>query len=204
MKKINKKLVAPAIIAVAVYLLSYQIPKRLVDPSRLHFLSTSLDSKIPFYGPSIYIYIGAFFQWTYCIYVLMKQKTEIGYKFCSALLIGSLIGFVIFMVYPTAVQRPEIIGSGFTNDFCRFIYSVDNIICACPSFHCFCSTLVILIYMECEGVSNRFIYINMFYSLLVCFSTLLTKQHYIADIIPGILLAYFAVLVSNKFPIFKK
>lgn len=204
MKKINKKLVAPAIIAVAVYLLSYQIPKRLVDPSRLHFLSTSLDNMIPFHGPSIYIYIGAFFQWAYCIYVLMKQKTEIGYKFCSALLIGSLIGFVIFMVYPTAVQRPEIIGSGFTNDFCRFIYSIDNIICACPSFHCFCSTLVILIYMECEGISNKVIYLNIAISLLVFISTLLTKQHYIADIIPGILLAYFAVLISDKFPIFKK
>lgn len=204
MKKINKKLVAPAIIAVAVYLLSYQIPKRLVDPSRLHFLSTSLDDKIPFYGPSIYIYIGAFFQWAYCIFTLMKQKTEIGYKFCSALLIGSLIGFVIFMVYPTAVQRPEIIGSGFTNDFCRFIYSVDNIICACPSFHCFCSTLVILIYMECEGVSNKVVYLNIVISLLVFISTLLTKQHYIADIIPGILLAYFAVLISNKYTIFRK
>lgn len=204
MKKINKKLITPAIIAVAVYLLSYQIPKRLVDPSRLHFLSTSLDDKIPFHDPSIYVYIGAFFQWAYCIFTLMKQKTEIGYKFCSALLIGSLIGFVIFMVYPTAVQRPEIIGSGFTNDFCRFIYSVDNIICACPSFHCFCSTLVILIYMECEGISKKFIYLNIVFSILVFVSTLLTKQHFIADILPGVALAYLSVFIANKFPIFKK
>ena len=203
MKKINKKLVAPAIIAVAVYLLSYQIPKRLVDPSRLHFLHTSLDDMIPFHGPSIYIYIGAFFQWSYCIYVLMKQKIELGYKFFSAIVIGSLIGLVIFMIYPTAVYRPEIVGSGFTNDFCRFIYSVDNIICACPSFHCFCSTIVILIYNECENISNRFRCINMFISLLVYVSTLLTKQHYIADIIPGIALAYLSVFISSKLSIFR-
>lgn len=199
MKKINKKLITPAIIAVAVYLLAYQIPKATVDPQRLHFLSISLDNKIPFFGPAIYIYIGAFIQWAYCIYIVLKQETKLGYKFCSAITIGSLICFVIFMVYPTAVNRPEIVGSGLTNDFCRFIYSIDSVICACPSFHCFCSTIVILIYKECEDISKKFIYINILFSILVFISTLLTKQHYIVDILPSILLAYISMYIADKF-----
>lgn len=201
--KLNKKLVLPAIVAVAVYLLSYQIPKVAVDTARLHFLSTPLDNMIPFIGESIYIYIGAFIQWGYCIYIVMKQKTEIGYKACSALIYGSLIGFIIFMVYPTAVNRPEIVGTGFTNDFCRFIYSVDNIICAMPSFHCFCSTIVLLIYKECENIDNKTMYINLIFSILVILSTLLTKQHYVLDLLPGIILAHFSMYIADKFSLFK-
>lgn len=202
--KINKKLVLPAILAVTVYLLSYQIPKITTSPSRLHFLYTAIDGMIPFIGESIYIYIGAFFQWAYCIYVVMKQKTEVGYKAFSAIIYGSLIGFIIFMVYPTAINRPEITGTGFTNDFCRFIYSADNNICAMPSFHCFCSTIVILIYKECENINNRTMYFNIVFSILVIISTLLTKQHYILDLLPGILLAYLAMCIADKYSLFKK
>lgn len=200
--KINKKLVLPAIIAVAIYLLSYQIPKIVISPARLHFLHTPIDDMIPFISESIYIYIGAFFQWGYCIYVVLKQKTEIGHKAYSAIIFGSLIGFIIYMVYPTAVNRPEIIEEGFTNDFCRFIYSVDNIICAMPSFHCFCSTIVVLIYRQCENIDNRTIYINIIYSILVIISTLLTKQHYALDLLPGVLLAHLAMYIADKHSLF--
>lgn len=201
--KINKKNVTPAIIAVAVYLLAYQIPKIVVDPSRLHFLCTALDDKIPFVSYFIYIYIGGFFQWAYCAYIVCKQDEMTANKVFSAIAIGSFIGFLTFMIYPTAVNRPEIVGQGFTNDFCRFIYSVDNIICACPSFHCFCSTIVVLIYKKYECVSKKTINFNIVYSLLVFISTLLTKQHYIVDILPGILLAFISIYIGDKFPITK-
>ena len=201
--KINKKLIVPAIIAVMTYLLCYQIPKILVDPADLHFLCLPIDNMIPFFGPFIYIYIGAFFQWAYCIHTVLQQETQLGYKFCSAIVIGSLIGFVIFMVYPTAVNRPEIIGDGFTNNFCRFIYSVDNIVCACPSFHCFCSTIVILIYNKCENVSKKMLYFNVVFSILVFISTLFIKQHFVMDLLPGILLAYISMFLASKINIFK-
>lgn len=197
--KFNKKIVIPAILAVAIYLLAYQIPKIAVDASRLHFLNIPIDDKIPFIPEFMFIYIGAFIQWSCCIYIVFKQETKLGYKSCSALTIGSIIGFIIFMVYPTATKRPEVIGQGISYDLCRLVYSIDNIICAFPSFHCFCSTIIILIYKECKDVSRRFIIVNIIYSILVFASTLFTKQHFIVDIFPGILLAFVSMHISKKF-----
>lgn len=195
--KINKKLIVPFIIAISTYLLAYQIPKFTIPEYRLHYLKLPIDDLIKLWSPMFVVYIGAFFQWAYTVIVSCRQKTEKGYKHASAIIIGSLIGFIIFVVYPTAIVRPEIIGNSLFDEFARFIYSVDNVICACPSFHCFCSTISILMLEDCEGVSKKCLYINMFISLLVFVSTLLTKQHVIIDIPFGILLAFVAMWISK-------
>ena len=195
--KLNKKLVLPFILSIVVYLLSYQIPKIVVPEYRLHYLNISLDDQIKIWTPMFIVYVGAFFQWAYAIYILCCKQTEKGYRYASAIIIGSLIGFITFIVYPTAITRPEIIGDSIFDRFARFIYSVDNVICACPSFHCFCSTIVILFIKDC-GESKKLLYINMFISLLVYISTLLTKQHVLIDIPFGILLAFVAMWISKK------
>lgn len=197
--KLNKKLIVPFILAILIYLSAYQIPKITIPDYRLHYLNSSLDDLIKIWTPMFVIYIGAFFQWASVVFfVIRTQVTSKGYRYASAIIIGSLIAFVIFMIYPTAIKRPEIIGNSFFDKFGRFIYSVDNIICACPSFHCFCSTIIILMLKDCEGVSKKTIYINNIVSVLVYISTLLTKQHVLIDIPFGILLAFVAMRISNK------
>lgn len=192
MKKINKKLIIPIIIAFATYFLSYQIPKFTVDIKRLAILEISLDKSIPFVHSFIYIYIGAFIQWIYFFHVLLKNNTKTGYKFCSAIIIGSLIGFVIFLIYPTGINRPEVIGDTITDNFLRLVYSMDSIICAFPSFHCFLSTICIPILIECKA-SKKTIIINVIYSILVFASTLLVKQHTFVDVPAGIALAFISI-----------
>lgn len=196
--KINKKNLMPVVIAITTYLLAYQIPKITVPDYRLHYLNIALDDQIAIYSPAILIYIGAFFQWFNCMIIVCRQKIELVYRIASAIMIGSIIGFLAFIIYPTAIHRPEIIGTSIFDNLLRLIYSVDNIICACPSFHCFCSTIVILILYKCEGIKISTKCFNVIFSLLVYISTLLTKQHVIIDVPFGILLAFVAMSLSNK------
>ena len=184
---IKKKNILPLSIAATIYLLSYQIPKILVNPSDLHFVSIPLDNVIPLFSPSIVIYFAAFFQWLYAFYVLLTHETKIAYKYATAVIIGSLIGFACFMLYPTAMHRVEITGTSIFDQILKIVYSIDNIICALPSFHCFLSTLVIYVFYETK-VDKKILIFNIILSILVYASTLLTKQHYFLDVPSGILL----------------
>lgn len=196
--KVNKKLIIPAIIAVMSYLLCYQIPKILIDESSLHILALPVDYEIKLFTPAVIIYIYSYFQWFNAILVAIRQETKLGYRFASALIIASFIGGIIFIAYPTATIRPKVTGNSIFDNLTRIIYYFDTVVCACPSFHCLCSTLVIYILYKSKGVSKFSLYINTFISILVYASTVLTKQHLLIDVPSGILLAIISILITRK------
>ena len=197
-KQFNKSTIIPISLGIVIYLLSYRIPKIILPYESLHFVSLPIDDLIPLFTPAVIIYIPAFGQWIYAIYVLFKQDTKIGYWFAEAITIGSLIGFITFIVYPTAVDRPVIDVKNIFDWVLNNVYTTDNIINACPSYHCFCSTISVMILERSKGVSKKTIYFNILYAILVYISTVLTKQHYIIDIPFGILLAIISVLLAKN------
>ena len=196
---VNKKLIKPAILSVITYLACYQIPKLLIDESKVHFVKIALDDKIPLIKPFVIVYLSAFVQWALFMYVLIKQNSKFGYKYCSAIIIGSIIGFIIFMVYPTGIQRPEINGNGILDFVLKVTYSTDSIINALPSFHCFCSWICLRGLIEIEGVDRKWKILNAIFSILVFLSTLFIKQHFFIDVPTGILLAEISIWISKKY-----
>lgn len=196
--KYNKKLLTPAILAVSIYLVSYQVPKFLVSIDRCFILETSIDRLIPFHTPAFVIYFLAFLQWLNAILITCKQETNKGYKLFSGFIIGSIIGFIIYMVFPTAINRPHFEAVTIFDKFAKFIFSVDNVINACPSFHCYCSTYVLLVLKNSDNTSNKTYKLNVIFSILVFLSTLFTKQHSIIDVPCGILLAYVSNVLASK------
>lgn len=200
---VNKKLIKPAILSVITYLACYQIPKVLIDESKVHFVKIALDDKMPLIKPFVIVYLLAFVQWALFMYVLIKQDTKFGYKYCSAIIIGSIIGFIIFMVYPTGIQRPEINGNGILDFVLKVTYSTDSIINALPSFHCFCSWICLKGLKEAKGIDRKWVIINSIFSILVFLSTLFTKQHFCIDVPTGILLAEISILISEKYQLAK-
>lgn len=195
---INKKLILPVVISITTYLLSYGIPKIIVNSENLHYLHIALDDLIPLFSPSIIIYFLAYVQWFFAICVLLKQETILGYRISTAIIIGSLIGFAAFVIYPTAIIRPTIKVNNIFDQILSTTYLVDSVVNACPSFHCFCSTITIHILYRSKDINKKISILNFIFSVLVYASTLLTKQHYIIDIPFGILLADISVLISSK------
>lgn len=195
----NKKLVKPAILSIATYLAGYLIPKLIVDESKVHFVKIALDDKIPLVKPFIIIYFLAFVQWSLTMHILTTQNTKYGYKYCTAIIIGSIVGSIIFIVYPTGVQRIGINGNGILDFILKTTYSVDSIVNALPSFHVFCSWMCLRGLWEAKGIDKKWKIVNSIFSILVCLSTLFTKQHYFLDVPAGILLAEISILIANRF-----
>lgn len=197
--KINKKLIIPVVVAAIAYLLAYYIPKFVIDYNKIHILTSDLDRKIKLFSPFVIIYFGSYLQWINCLLIVAKQETKLGYKMISTLIIGSLIGMIVFLVYPTGVERPEIIPITFFDYLVEYLYKADTIANACPSFHCFCSALVVLALLKCKDIKKGTLIFNTIFSILVFASTLLTKQHVITDVFCGIALAIICSYITNHF-----
>lgn len=195
--KISVSLIAPLITTFVVYMTCYELPKVLVDYKRLRFFELDIDKRINLYSPAVVIYIGAFFQWLNFAFVIITQEKQIAYQILSMIIIGSIIGFLVFTIFPTAIHRTEIKENSIFDRLLKLVYACDNIVCACPSFHCFVSTIVVIGLFLCNGISTLTIVLNVVFSILVFISTLLTKQHYVIDIPGGIVLGLISFCLSN-------
>lgn len=195
--KINKKCIPSLLFAFVFYLICYELPKVLVDYNNLHYLISDIDLKINLYSASLIIYIGAFFQWFFVSLTMLKQDKDIIYRFLSMMMIGSFIGFICFIIYPTGIYRPIINGENIFDKLMILMYSVDSVANACPSFHCFVSTAVTIGLFIGNNINSKYKIFNIIFSILVFLSTLLTKQHYLIDIPAGILLAFISFYLSK-------
>jgi membrane-associated phospholipid phosphatase len=123
---------------------------------------------------------------------VIRQEEHIRRTF-HAYLIVWLAAYVCFLLYPTIAPRPvNVIGEGFAVWGLRLLYSAD------PPYNCFPSIHVAHSFVSaltCYRVHRGLGIAGTFCAFLVAISTLFTKQHYIADVVAGALLAYVAYVV---------
>jgi membrane-associated phospholipid phosphatase len=106
-----------------------------------------------------------------------------------------LISYLFFIFYQTEALRPQIIGAGLFNDLVRFIYAHDAPYNCFPSLHTSLSTVMALYFVFIKSKWKLFFVII---SLLIILSTLFVKQHYILDVIAGLILGVGATLLIFK------
>lgn len=194
---INKKAIAPIFIAINSYFLSYGIPKLLIHQKQYHYLSSGLDDLIKPFAPAVIIYVLSYFQWAYALFELSKQlDLKKVYRFCLAIIIGSIIGMVIFIVYPTAIYIKPLQDSSLCAKALNYIYSIDYGTECFPSFHTMCSTFSCFILKACNSNKKTRI-VNYIFTILVLISLLLTKQHVLIDIPAGFVLTLISLYISR-------
>ncbi|MBR2599699.1 MAG: phosphatase PAP2 family protein [Erysipelotrichaceae bacterium] len=181
----------PAIITFAVNMFAYMVPKQVVPPSRYIFIDMEIDRLIPFVPWFVIFYYLAFVQWfNYFLQVSFGDRT-LRNRYFSADIISKIILFFIFMIWPTAVNRPAVDGlMGFWKWALSMTFTVDNPLGALPSIHCYYSWLAFRYSLDAEPKERRWItLLQLIMSLLVFASTVLVKQHYFIDIIGGVIYA---------------
>jgi membrane-associated phospholipid phosphatase len=97
------------------------------------------------------------------------------------------VGMTIFMLYPTYVIRPVLIGSDFFTTALRYVYAHDGSYDAAPSGHVYMTTLLLLFYARWYP-RQKWVWISIL--IVVCLSTLFTGQHYILDVVTGLMLGF--------------
>jgi membrane-associated phospholipid phosphatase len=154
-----------------------------------HRLDLPIDRTLPFSAPWILVYT--------CFYVfafspLFYVRRPPFFRRLFAAMVGVMaVTYAIFVVFPTAnVLRPSIAGvPGFAPWLVRLIYSGD------PPYNCFPSLHVALSWIAAWSIGDvdRRVGIGAWMVAgLISLSTVLTKQHYLADVAGGVLLAFVA------------
>jgi membrane-associated phospholipid phosphatase len=127
--------------------------------------------------------------------VVVREEEHIRRTFWAYLAVW-ITAYVCFLVYPTVAPRPaRVVGDGFAVWGLRFLYDAD------PPYNCFPSLHVAHSFVSaltCYRLHRRLGVAALLCASLVAVSTLFTKQHYIADVIAGVLVAFAAYGISLR------
>lgn len=150
------------------------------------------DRALPLQPTWALIY-GALYMFLIVLPVLVvREEAHIRRTFWAYLAVW-ITAYVCFVVYPTVAPRPpEVVGDGFAVWGLRFLYDAD------PPYNCFPSLHVAHSFVSaltCYRLDRRLGHGALVCASLVGISTLFTKQHYIADVVGGIVLAFVAYLL---------
>jgi membrane-associated phospholipid phosphatase len=156
---------------------------------------TPLDELIPLVVPMVVPYVSI-----YPIGVL----TAVAFWLMSARLLHSALlasiltlaaSYVCYFVAQTYVERPAVSGDDFLSSLLRSVYAVDQPYNAFPSLHVGVS-VVIAVHWLWSGGRTGF-WIAAWCGLIAC-STVFVHQHYLADVLGGLVVGASACLLSRR------
>ncbi len=190
-RAVRGALTRPYLVTLPMILLVSLVPFYLVIAERAqagaaHVPEVTLDRLLPLIAGWAPVY-GALYAFLIVLPVLVVRQQEMIRRTVWAYITVWGVSYACFLAYPTVAPRPvEAVGHGFAAWGLRFLYDAD------PPYNCFPSIHVAHSFVSalaCYRVHRGLGLVAIACGLLVAVSTLLTKQHYVADVIAGILLA---------------
>lgn len=190
------------IISIAFESLMYELGRAFSHSPTL--LVSSIDDKIPFLAGFIYPYISWYLMLFFVPIIIHKYSKADFCNYITTTIITIIIAFCIFIIFPTTVNRPNIVGINFTSNITYLIFKMDEpVLCCLPSMHCVLCFLFIIYTIKLKGLKSPFKVIITLWSSLVILSTLFIKQHVIYDILGAIIVVYLAYIICKKFNLSK-
>lgn len=147
---------------------------------------TTLDDKIPFFSPFVIPYFS-FFIILFLPFIMTLKNKKNFLALSTTFFIVSVICDLVYIFFQTTINRPEIISSTIFNKLVLFIYSVDSPLNLFPSGHVTFSVLSTLCLFK---INRKVAYVVLPFTILIVLSTLFIKQHYIPDVLAGLMLAF--------------
>ena len=172
----------------------------------------AIDDLIPIVPVFAVIYLFSYIFWI-CGPIaasLTKKRNFVNYivGLSLAYIVGFLLMVFLFFVFlPTCMDRSreglmEVASQpGFFNGLLAMIYGADGSSMAFnlfPSYHCLISLYCYLGVRRQPEISKGFRVYSLVMTLLICASTVLTKQHYFIDIVGGLAISILCYILMNK------
>lgn len=181
---LRARLVVPAV-ALMVLVPCYLVIPAMTSGRTLHLPELALDRVVPVQPAWAVIYLS-YFIFPLLTVIVVRQEELIRRTFLAWLAVW-ITGYACFLVYPTILPRPSgELGPGFFAWFLQGVWDADAPRNCCPSLHVaspFVAALAIWRVHRGTGLAVGT------WAGLIALSTLFTKQHYVADVVSGILLA---------------
>lgn len=161
-------------------------------------IMTAWDYAIPLRSEWILIYFGSYLFWVVNAILVARRGKDTWFRFLSAVILSAVIAFLCFLFFPATMTRPAITGDGVFDRMMRFLYAIDPPTNLLPSLHCSQSWLC-AIGLHSERRIPRWYRVGSYvFALMVCASTLLVRQHCIADVIVGVAMAQGTYILFRK------
>jgi membrane-associated phospholipid phosphatase len=149
--------------------------------------------------PAWMLVYGSLYVFVLILPMVVVRQADLFRRAMQGYLMVMLVAYAGFLLYPTSAPRPaEVVGDGFSAWSLRLAYSLD------PPHGCFPSLHVAYSFVAafaCHRVHRGVGAGALLWASLIGVSTLYTKQHYVVDVIAGVLLACAAyVFLLRSYP----
>ncbi len=155
-------------------------------PYRL-FLRSPIDQALPvvpiFVVP--YVSLQPFIYGSLVIFLLFRAR--IFQSAVLSMILAFLVSYAFFAFLQTYVERPALTGGDIFTRMVRDVYSGDHPFNDFPSLHVSTSAIIAIHWWR---FSRRFGPLPAIWAALIAMSTVLVRQHYLADVAGGLILAF--------------
>jgi len=158
---------------------------------------TAIDRAIAFRPESIALYFSLWFYVSLAPALIVDRRELFSYGVAAAGL--SFVGLAIFILWPTAVPRPDVDWSQYSSF--AFLHSVDASGNACPSLHVSFAVFSALWFarlLRQMGAGKIACGLNWLWCLGILYSTIATRQHVALDVVAGSVLGAIAATLHLK------
>lgn len=163
-------------------------------PYNVRIFKTPFDDRIPFLSIFIIPYLIYYFY--IFIPFILSIRNEKSFFSCSiSYFFAATILSLFYIFFQTTITRPDIYPDNIFNKLVLFIYTIDKPLNLFPSGH---TTFSILANLCLIRINRKLSIIICPITLLIVLSTLFIKQHFIPDVISGIILSFLTYFLIFK------
>lgn len=206
-KKLKKLIpeygVMPLLIAVTLNFSVYGGARVIAGSWKHHNIQGELDGMIPFLPFTVVIYLGCYLFWIVNYILIARRGKREVCQFFSADFLSRLICFAIYLLYPTTNVRPAVEPEGIWNQLMIFLYTIDAADNLFPSIHCLVSWFCFAGLRGESRIPRWYKAASCVMAVMVCISTLTTKQHVIVDVAGGVALAELCLWIGKRPKVWK-
>lgn len=177
----------------------YFVTKLVTDGGKHYDISLPIDHQIPFISAFIVIYILSYVQWVGGYLTVAREEENFALRAMSAEIIAKIICLAIFLILPTAMARPEVLGNDIFGRLTKLIYTMDTPTNLFPSIHCLESWIIFRTSFGLKRVGRWIIPVYAVFAILVFITVLFVRQHLILDIPAGIIVGEISLYLSRRF-----
>ncbi len=167
----------------AFWSLGYMGINKNVSLDHAYRIALQFDSRIPFIPEFSFVYLGLFPM--FLIPFLMIKDDEFFRLFTSAYLTILIACYATFIFFPVIIDRPSFQIVDFSTWVLDIIYRSDRPINCFPSAHVAMIFMVALTVWEINRLQGL---LALAYAAAIAASTVFTKQHYLLDVVAGLVL----------------
>ncbi len=151
-------------------------------------LTTPWEHLFPLWPVWVVPYLLSLLWWAGCfVWATWKMDDELYRALAVGLISVMLSSYVVYILYPTYVERPTPEGNDLFARMMRLLYQNDEVNNAFPSGHTY-NTVLIAFFWSRWRPKRRWLWWGI--TVVVLLSTLYTRQHNLPDLFGGILFAW--------------